>query len=138
MEKSLRGVQQTFPNGIPECGTDALRFTLCSYNIKSHYINFDVSECHTNKLFFNKIWQATRYTISAFEKLDISMNGVNIQEVQLTDFDRWILSRLSDTKRICDESFEKYNFHFAVNALKTFFYKNFCDVYLVSYSKIYC
>ncbi|CAD7082003.1 unnamed protein product [Hermetia illucens] len=130
MEKSLRGVQQTFPNGIPECGTDALRFTLCSYNIKSHYINFDVSECHTNKLFFNKIWQATRYTISAFEKLDISMNGVNIQEVQLTDFDRWILSRLSDTQRICDEGFEKYNFHFAVNALKTFFYKNFCDVYL--------
>lgn len=29
------GLKRNFPDGIPECGADALRFTLCSTNFKS-------------------------------------------------------------------------------------------------------
>lgn len=29
--KAKAGQKQDYPNGIPECGTDALRFALCSY-----------------------------------------------------------------------------------------------------------
>lgn len=32
---SLDGQKKLFPNGIPECGVDALRFTLCSQAIQS-------------------------------------------------------------------------------------------------------
>ena len=77
MERSVDGQRKMFPNGIPECGTDALRFTLCSYNIKNHFINFDVNECHTNKLFFNKIWQATKYTISCADKLELNLKSLS-------------------------------------------------------------
>ena len=28
------GQRKDYPQGIPQCGTDALRFTLCSYNYK--------------------------------------------------------------------------------------------------------
>ena len=31
VEKARQGQKQDYPNGIPECGTDALRFALCSY-----------------------------------------------------------------------------------------------------------
>ena len=44
--------------------------------------------------------------------------------------DRWILSRLSSTLKACESSLENFNFHLATSALKTFFYSNFCDVYL--------
>ena len=27
----MKGQTQDYPNGIPECGTDALRFALCAY-----------------------------------------------------------------------------------------------------------
>jgi len=31
--KAGKGLVRDFPLGIPECGADALRFTLCSYNV---------------------------------------------------------------------------------------------------------
>lgn len=35
LERAVSGQSKMFPSGIPECGADALRFTLCSHNIKS-------------------------------------------------------------------------------------------------------
>lgn len=31
VEKAKQGQKSDYPNGIPECGTDALRFALCAY-----------------------------------------------------------------------------------------------------------
>lgn len=31
IEKAIAGQKSDFPNGIPECGTDAMRFALCAY-----------------------------------------------------------------------------------------------------------
>ena len=31
LDKAKKGQREMFPNGIPECGTDALRFALCAY-----------------------------------------------------------------------------------------------------------
>ncbi|XP_055840606.1 valine--tRNA ligase [Episyrphus balteatus] len=130
LKKSFKGLQKMFPSGIPECGTDALRFTLCSHNIKSHFINFDVAECYTNKLFLNKIWQATRYTLGAHEKVNMTVGEGSLENLELELMDKWILSRLADTLEVCENSLENYNFHTATAALKNFFYTNFCDVYL--------
>lgn len=121
-----------FPTGIQECGTDALRLTLCSHNIKSHFINFDVSECYTNKKFLNKIWQATRYTLGAVEKAKFPIKNFSFDNMKLSTMDRWILSKLAETVEICSKSLNIYNFHTAVFALKTFFYTHLCDIYLVS------
>lgn len=35
VEQVVEGLKRNFPAGIPECGADALRFTLCSTNLKS-------------------------------------------------------------------------------------------------------
>ncbi|KAH8306982.1 hypothetical protein KR044_002211 [Drosophila immigrans] len=131
LKTSSEGMTKMFPKGIQECGTDALRFTLLSHNIKNHFINFDVDACHTNKLFLNKIWQAMRFTLNSAKSLGISLHDFETMDsVTLSMWDRWIIGRLAETLKVCSQSYSSYNFHLATAALKQFFYQNLCDVYL--------
>lgn len=132
LRTSTNGLIKMFPKGIQECGTDALRYTLLSHNIKNHFISFDVAACYTNKLFLNKIWQAMRYTLNAAKNLGISLHEFETMDrVDLSMWDRWIIGRLAETLRSCSDCQRNYNFHTATAALKQFFYQNLCDVYLV-------
>lgn len=114
--------------GIPECGVDALRFTLLSQDIKSHFVNFDVALCHANKLFCNKIWQSVKYTRLAYRKLE--KLGKDVTTKDLTYFDKWILSRLAEMVEQVNQAMDNYDFHLATKALRNFIYNEFCDVYL--------
>ena len=38
--KAKMGQKKDFPNGIPQCGTDALRFALCAYSAGGAYSSF--------------------------------------------------------------------------------------------------
>ena len=42
VDKAKNGQKEDYPNGIPECGTDALRFALCAYTAQGRDINLDV------------------------------------------------------------------------------------------------
>jgi valyl-tRNA synthetase len=64
LELARKGQQADYPNGIPECGTDALRFTLLAYTGQTRDINMDVLRVHGYRKFCNKIWQATRFTFA--------------------------------------------------------------------------
>ncbi|XP_030765856.1 valine--tRNA ligase-like [Sitophilus oryzae] len=133
---ALQGQRKMFPNGIPKCGADALRFTLLSHNIKNHFINFEISECHTNKLFCNKIWQATKFAILWCDKVS-DCQGEKFLEKD-DDFDRlplmdkWILSRLSYLIETTNRALESHDFYVATARIKDFFYYEFCDIYLES------
>ncbi|KAG7302568.1 hypothetical protein JYU34_012502 [Plutella xylostella] len=115
-------------NGIPECGVDALRFSIVSHDIKSNFVHFDVDLCHTNKLFGNKIWQSVKYTQLSFDKLKPIEEEINAND--LTYFDRWILSRQAKMVDDVNSSIDDYDFHIATKSLKTLIYNEFCDVYL--------
>lgn len=48
--KAKEGQKQDYPNGIPECGTDALRFALCAYLTQGQlrrktFCYFQTAEC---------------------------------------------------------------------------------------------
>lgn len=127
-QRSVEGQRKQFPTGIPECGIDALRFTLLSHNIKSHFIHFDVHECVANKLFFNKVWQATKFTLKAIAFVNVQT--LNVNTLELTDIDKWVLSKLGHMVTTCESGMETHNYHLATAAVKRFFHNNFCDVYL--------
>ncbi|CAH1133104.1 unnamed protein product [Ceutorhynchus assimilis] len=132
-ETASEGQQKMFPNGIPECGADALRFTLLSHNVKSHVINFDVRECHTNKLFGNKIWQATKFALLWFDKVAEAQSKEVFEEFDVEEcalMDQWILSRLNFMIETLDGALKSYDFYIATGALKEFLYYEFCDIYL--------
>nr|CAH7743166.1 unnamed protein product [Callosobruchus chinensis] len=107
-----------FPEGIPECGADALRFTLLSHNIK---------KCHTNRLFCNKIWQATKFTRLAFSGVLAEQELEEVPFPELDLMDKWILSRISVMVDEVYSGLRSYNFHMCTSALKNFLYYDFCD-----------
>ncbi|KAK5640482.1 hypothetical protein RI129_011293 [Pyrocoelia pectoralis] len=129
--RAVEGQKKMFPAGIPACGVDALRFTLCSHKIKNHYIHFDVNECNTNRLFGNKIWQATKFTTKWMENVRNVPSFVG-DITKLPIMDKWILSRLSKMVKNVNEAIENNEFHLATASLKNFLYYDFCDVYLES------
>uniref|UniRef100_A0A1Y1N5J3 valine--tRNA ligase n=1 Tax=Photinus pyralis TaxID=7054 RepID=A0A1Y1N5J3_PHOPY len=126
--RAVEGQRKMFPTGIPACGVDALRFTLCSHDIKNHFINFDINECNTNRLFCNKIWQAAKFTTKYIEKAGIPSDI----PINLSIMDRWILSRLSKMVENVNRAIDKCELHLATTSIKNFLYYDFCDIYLES------
>lgn len=63
VEKAKQGQKQDYPNGIPECGTDALRFALCAYTGQGRDINLDVLRVQGYRFFCNKLWNATKFAM---------------------------------------------------------------------------
>ncbi|MGH0137953.1 UNVERIFIED_CONTAM: hypothetical protein FKN15_030380 [Acipenser sinensis] len=63
IEKAKEGQKSDYPNGIPECGTDALRFALCAYTSQGRDINLDVNRILGYRHFCNKLWNATKFAI---------------------------------------------------------------------------
>lgn len=123
-----------YPAGIPDCGADALRFSLCARNIKSRTISFDVDDCRTSKYFCNKIWQASKYVL-LMTKTDDKSEVIQRQEQHkengnLCTLDRWILSRLSWMVETVNDALAERNFHKAVAAIRQFLHYEFCDLYV--------
>lgn len=67
IDKAKQGQKQDYPNGIPECGTDAMRFALCSYLTQARDINLDILRVQGYRFFCNKLWNATKFALLYFE-----------------------------------------------------------------------
>ncbi|XP_014480884.1 PREDICTED: valine--tRNA ligase isoform X1 [Dinoponera quadriceps] len=66
LNRAREGQKRDYPQGIPECGTDALRFTLCAYTTQGRDINLDVLRIQGYRFFCNKIWNATKFALTYF------------------------------------------------------------------------
>lgn len=67
IEKAIAGQKSDYPNGIPECGADAMRFALCSYNTQSRDINLDILRVQGYRFFCNKLWNAVKFALYYFD-----------------------------------------------------------------------
>ncbi|XP_022249523.1 valine--tRNA ligase-like [Limulus polyphemus] len=63
LEKAKEGQKSDYPNGIPECGTDALRFALCAYTAQGRDINLDINRVEGYRHFCNKLWNAVKFAL---------------------------------------------------------------------------
>ncbi|KAJ6627764.1 Valine--tRNA ligase [Pseudolycoriella hygida] len=129
IQRAIAGQKQDYPNGIPECGTDAMRFALCSYNTQGRDINLDILRVQGYRFFCNKIWNATKFALLYFAD-DHKYNVT--QELNGTEshMDLWILSRLASTIENCNSGFEIYDFTIPTSACYSFWLYDLCDVYL--------
>ncbi|KRZ14062.1 Valine--tRNA ligase [Trichinella zimbabwensis] len=129
VQRAKEGQKRDYPNGIPECGTDALRFALCAYAAQGRDINLDVLRIQGYRHFCNKIWNACRFVMMTLGK-DFEAEPEFKVNKMATEVDLWILSRLSTAVRLCNDAFENYEFSKATTACYNFWLYELCDVYL--------
>ncbi|KAK3747841.1 hypothetical protein QZH41_015985 [Actinostola sp. cb2023] len=129
--RAKKGQKDDYPDGIPECGTDALRFALCAYTAQGRDINLDVLRVQGYRHFCNKLWNATKFALAGLGD-DFVPNPKPELLGNESLMDRWILSRLSNAEQSSNEGFANYDFPIATTAMYNFWLYELCDVYLES------
>lgn len=128
IKKTSAQKTKEFPNGIPECGTDALRFALLNYMIQSS-INLDVKRVVGYRNFCNKLWNINKFALSNFSE-NFQPEASGIAGLKLSLSDKWILTRLSSLISLTNERFENYDFGYMVQGLYDFWLKELADYYI--------
>ncbi|XP_003422517.2 valine--tRNA ligase, mitochondrial isoform X1 [Loxodonta africana] len=120
--------RKDFPHGIPECGTDALRFTLCSHGALGGDLNLSVTEVLSSRHFCNKIWNALRFILNVLGEKFTPQPAEELSPS--SPVDAWILSRLALTARECERGFRTCELSLVTHTLHHFWLHNLCDTYL--------
>ena len=127
MEKRIiNDTKKEFPNGIPDFGTDALRFNFAIQASTGRDIRLDLRRIEGYRNFCNKIWNASRFikmNTNDFELLDI--NDANGHAI-----DQWIQSKFAGTIDEIERQFNQYRFDLAATAMYEFVWNDFCDWYI--------
>ena len=127
MEKRIiNDTKKEFPNGIPDFGTDALRFNFAIQASTGRDIRIDLRRVEGYRNFCNKIWNASRFikkNTNDFELLDI--NDANGHAI-----DQWIQSKFAGTIDEIERQFNQYRFDLAATAMYEFVWNDFCDWYI--------
>ncbi|CAN8178778.1 unnamed protein product, partial [Coccothraustes coccothraustes] len=128
LERAREGQKRDFPEGIPECGTDALRFALCAYTAQGRDINLDVGRVLGYRHFCNKVWNGARFVLRALGEGYRPPPDTQVPRWSLAE--RWVRSRLSRAVRGCGAALGGFDFPGATTAVHGFWVYELCDVYL--------
>ncbi|KAL0697749.1 hypothetical protein Bca4012_053871 [Brassica carinata] len=104
-----------FPNGISECGADALPFALVSYTAQSDKINLDILRVVGYRQWCNKLWNAVRF---ALIRLGDGYSPPLALRPETMPFScKWILSVLNKSISKTVESLNAFEFSDAANTV---------------------
>ncbi|CAA21312.1 cytoplasmic valine-tRNA ligase Vrs1/Vas1 [Schizosaccharomyces pombe] len=129
VEKAKKGQRLSYPKGIPQCGTDALRFTLCSLTTGGRDLNLDILRVEGYRKFCNKLYNATKFALGR-----LGSNFVPNKTADLTGneslVEKWIFHRLNIAAAAMNKNMEEMNFLQATSAVHQFWLYELCDVYI--------
>ena len=121
-----------FPDGIPECGSDALRFGLLAYTVQGRDINLDIKRVVGYRQFCNKLWNATRFALQFVS--DFTPTPTLLADLMsgghMAARDKWMISRLMYGLGAVNDHFAAYKFGDAQHASYALWINDLCDVYL--------
>ena len=111
---------------IDKYGADALRFTLITGNAPGNDMRFYWEKVEASRNFANKVWNASRFIMMNMPEDDIG----NVDVSELTDADKWILSKANTLAKDVTENLDKYEIGVAAAKLYDFIWEEFCDWYI--------
>uniref|UniRef100_A0A0A9ERC8 valine--tRNA ligase n=1 Tax=Arundo donax TaxID=35708 RepID=A0A0A9ERC8_ARUDO len=122
------GKKKDYPDGIAECGTDALRFALISYTSQSDRINLDIKRVVGYRQWCNKLWNAIRFAMGKLG--DNYTLPATIDVSLMPPICKWILSVLNKAIGKTVTSLEAYKFSDATSAIYSWWQYQLCDVFI--------
>lgn len=127
--KATKYQKTAFPDGIPQCGTDALRFALVSYTTGGGDIAFDIKVIHGYRKFCNKIYQATKYVLGRLDADFVPQKtGALTGKESLAE--RWILHKMTIAARDVNQAINDREFMKSTSIIYQYWYNQLCDVYI--------
>ncbi|KAL7504799.1 hypothetical protein ACHAXN_004508 [Cyclotella atomus] len=108
--RAKKDQEADFPDGIPECGSDALRFGLLAYTVQGRDVNLDMKRVVGYRLFCNKLWNATSGKMAVRDK--------------------FMISRLMACSETVNDCFTNYKFGDAQMESYSYWMNDVCDVFL--------
>ena len=112
---------------IDQYGADALRLTLITGNAPGNDMRFYMERVEASRNFANKVWNASRFIMMNLEKAEVPGE---MPKDQLTDADKWILSKVNTLAKEVTENMDKYELGIAVQKVYDFIWEEFCDWYI--------
>ena len=132
IERAKKDQEADFPDGIPECGSDALRFGLLAYTVQGRDVNLDIKRIVAYRQFCNKLWNATRFALQFVADFSPSedMAAVALKSGKLKLRDLWMMSRINAAAGQANAQLAAYEFGAAQQTLYSFWLYEICDIYL--------
>ena len=110
---------------IDKYGADALRFTLITGNAPGNDMRFYNERVEASRNFANKVWNASRFIMMNLTDED------SLSEMpELTDADKWVISKVNDVVKDVTYNLEKYELGIAADKIYNFVWEEFCDWYI--------
>ncbi|KAI9594866.1 tRNA synthetases class I-domain-containing protein [Syncephalis fuscata] len=129
INKAMAGQKADYPQGIPECGTDALRFAMCAYTSTGRDINLDILRVEGYRKFCNKLWNVVRFALMKLgDDFKPRSSAVLTGEESLAE--RWVIHKLNRAIIDTNAGLEEKNFMNATTAIHGFWLYDLCDVFV--------
>lgn len=132
VERAKKSNEVEFPEGIPECGSDALRFGLLAYTVQGRDISLDVTRVVGFRMFCNKLWNATRFALQFVA--DFAPTATTLGDLmssgKMSIRDRFMISRLMKGTETVNDCLAGYRFGEAQQAAYSLWIDDICAIYL--------
>ncbi|KAL5522197.1 VAS1 [Sanghuangporus sanghuang] len=127
--KAKTGQKKDFPKGIPQCGTDALRFALCAYTSGNRDINLEILRVEGYRKFCNKIFNATKFALLKIDEAFVPEPKAKPTGKE-TLVEKWIFHKLNIAAGEVNKYLTERNFMLATTSIYNFWLYELCDVYI--------
>lgn len=130
VKNAERYQKKAFPQGIPEVGADALRFSLVHYTqVSGSDINFDVNTMQSYRKFCNKIYQAAKYALGKFGNDFVPRAGSGLSGNESLA-EKWILSKMNTATKQINQALEEREFFRSTEIIFRYLWDDLFGIYI--------